>query len=390
MPSPGDLGIFWRTLREVDLSVVAREAEAPLHIAVAGLPGVGKTTLIEQLRLDPRKHEVSLASVISEHDLPSDDARLSGAVPIDLALLVLDAGQPAGPVERALFQRLLGRKTPVIVVYNKADLAADAHAVIAGAGEWMPAPVVAVAATDRASLERALAPAMLPAFKGREIALARALPLFRATVVRRLIDDVSFANAAYSFSTGLAEIVPVLDVPFTVADILMLTKNQALMAFRIALAMGMSRDWRETLPQLTAVVGAAFIWRQIGRTLIGLIPAWGIIPKTGIAYAGTVAIGQAVYHWTETGEKLKPAALREVYARAVEQGKEFGRSLLRRRKALPPPAEVKPKKGHCPHCGKRVPRDATWCPYCRQAVAAPPAQLEAPPGEAADETKEQT
>ena len=31
------------------------------------------------------------------------------------------------------------------------------------------------------------------------------------------------------------------------------------------------------------------------------------------------------------GEKLKPAALRDTYLRAVEQGKEFARNLLRRR-----------------------------------------------------------
>jgi hypothetical protein len=155
-----------------------------------------------------------------------------------------------------------------------------------------------------------------------------------------LIEETSLTNAGFSLTTGIVEIVPVLTVPLTAGDIVVLTKNQAIMAYKIALAMGLPADWRETLPQLGAVVGGGFMWRQIARQLIGLIPVWGVIPKVAVAYAGTRVTGLAVYHWAATGEKLSSSALKERYRHALDQGRELARRLLARRraaKALPKP-----------------------------------------------------
>lgn len=117
-------------------------------------------------------------------------------------------------------------------------------------------------------------------------------------------------------------------MPLNLADIVVLTKNQALMAYKISLAMGMMADWKETVPKLATVVGSAFLWRQAARSLVGLIPAWGIIPKVAIAYAGTYAVGEAIYHWCGSGEKIKDNMLKPLYRAALQRGRDTARLLL--------------------------------------------------------------
>jgi len=51
-------------------------------------------------------------------------------------------------------------------------------------------------------------------------------PVLRVPIARHIINDTCFTNAAYSLSTGLAEIVPVLNIPLTLTDMIVLTKNQ--------------------------------------------------------------------------------------------------------------------------------------------------------------------
>ncbi len=388
MPSLLDVGNIFNTLREVDLNGIREQAEEPLRVLVLGNQGVGKSTLIARL-LEGLRPDLPAGQLPSVGELKLDQRiPLEG---INLVILMLDATQPVHAREREVFEYLARYQVPTVVCYNKADLAQDTQAVLNEAMTWSPSEVVAIAAPDRASLLRALAPALLRLFRGREVRLARRLPMLRELVCRKLIDDASMTNATYSVGTGLAALVPALDIPVNVGDMVMLTKNQAIMAYKIALAIGLDSDWRKTIPELAAVVGGGFLWRQLGRGLVGLIPVWGIVPKVGISYAGTFATGQAVYQWCVHGEKLNPAALKQLYADALERGKQLGRSLLERRKqtlsgkgegkgggkpwwklsrprwpALPQPKPA----SQCAQCGAKLPKGAQFCPSC--GAAAPP------------------
>ena len=330
MPKWPDLGAGFKLLREVDLNAIRRQAESPFHLAVMGEGGEGKSLLINQLLTGPRSQIPGLVPPIREYGL-------EGEMPVaacTLALLMI--GSPGDDCTRAqeVFKQLLRDKIPVIVCYNQRDPAQDGGMAPVSAQAWQGAQTLNVDPGDREALGRVLSPAMLRACPGREVQLARNLPMLREAVCRKMIDDTCLVNSTYSLATGLAEINVFLDLPLNLADIVILTKNQALMAYKISLAMGLTGDWKETMPKLTAVVGGAFLWRQVARMLVGLIPAYGVVPKIAVAYAGTYTVGQAIYQWCANGEKLRTENLKSIYLSALKRGRETAQTVIARRKAL--------------------------------------------------------
>jgi len=333
MPKWPDLAAGFKLLREVDLNAIRRQAESPFHLAVLGGMGAGKSLLINQMLTGPRSHGPELM-------LPVREYGFEGEMPVSgCTLAMLMVGTPDDDCARAqdVFRQLLRDKIPVVVCYSRHGPAQDSGMSPVSVQAWQGAETVAVDPGDREALIRALSPAMLRACPGREVQLARNLPMLREAVCRKLIDDACMVNSTYSLATGLAEINIFLDLPLNMADIVILTKNQALMAYKISLAMGLTGDWKETIPKMTAVVGSAFLWRQLARLLVGLIPAYGVVPKIAVAYAGTYTVGQAIYRWCANGEKLKTENLKLLYLSALKRGRETAQTVIARRKALRQP-----------------------------------------------------
>ncbi|MEW5721064.1 MAG: zinc-ribbon domain-containing protein, partial [Chloroflexota bacterium] len=331
------------------------------------------STLIAALRHDKRAREKVIAPTI-EADL--DAAAREGDA--DLIVLMLDATRDDFSAEARLFAEWTGAGRRVVVFYNKMDAAQDANAIGATMTPWAGARVALGSARDPESLASNFVPRVMDALKEQRLALARHFPLFRLAVARELINDTSFANASYALGTGFAEIVPALDVPFNVADMIILTKNQALMVYKLGLALGLPTRWQAHVAELGGVVGAGFLWRQIARQLVGLIPVWGIVPKVAVAYAGTYAVGEAILYWYQTGHKMSGRGMRELYADALARGKQIAQEIVTRAPkpslpqvtlpSLPRPAMPKlPKprvKNVCPRCGKKNQRDAKYCAHC--------------------------
>lgn len=409
MPRFPDLVSGLKMLREVDLNAIREGAELPFHLSVVGDKGVGKSTLIAQLLSGPRANEPPGLSPVSEYRLDKYTPHPSHS----LVLLMLDSRKAEHKRERQILEKLIASELRVVICYNKSDMVEDTIKLLNQRSSWHGAEIVAIVATDYDSLSKQLVPAMLRAFREHEVQLARHLPIVRETVSYKLIDDTCLINATYSLSTGLAEIVPVLNLPLNVADMVILTKNQTYMAYKITLALGLPPDWRETIPKLATVVGIAFLWRQLARQLVGLIPAYGIIPKVAIAYAGTFAIGQAIYQWCVNGEKLRPEALKSLYVEALQRGSEVAQTMVAKGDAAQQEAaerfrdavrllSAKRDKAQsqtsgkfrrfaqswatrnktaqlkvsrklrqlftqapaCPQCGKKAPRGAQFCAFC--------------------------
>jgi uncharacterized protein (DUF697 family) len=198
---------------------------------------------------------------------------------------------------------------------------------------WLPASLIVLnSPIDDAQAVRQLVLGILGLKAVDELALARHIPAFRERVSRSLIDDTALANAVYSFGSGIVEIYPIATLPLNVADMMVLTKNQALMGYKIALAMGLTAEFRQIMPQLATVVGSGFVLRQAARGLIGLVPGLGLIPKVGVAFAGTYATGEVIHRWCAYGERVTSRAVRDLYDAAIERGKSIGRTLLGRYK----------------------------------------------------------
>ena len=336
MPRLPDLGRVFKTLREVDLTAIRNQAEAPFHIAIIGDSGVGKSTLITQLLSGPGTGGPIHPTPISEHRLNEEIF----VQPHSVVILILDASRTEHLSEYQVLEKLRSYKVPVIVCYNKLDLIQNPQTLSSG----LPLPgrqVVALSTSDRQKILDNLVPELLRVYKNREVLLARNLPMLREPVSRKLIEDTCFINAAYSLTTGLAEMNILFDLPLNVADIVVLTKNQALMAYKIALAFDLPSDWRETIPKLATVVGSAFLWRLIARQLVGLVPVFGIVPKMVVSYAGTYAVGQAVYRWCADGEKVNPKLLKSIFAQALERGREVARMQVAKLNAASPGASRK-------------------------------------------------
>ena len=185
--------------------------------------------------------------------------------------------------------------------------------------------------------------------------------------------------------------VPVLDLPLNIADIAVLTKGQALLVYKMGLALGLPIDWQYYVTEFGGVIGGGFLWRQIARSLIGLIPAWGIIPKVAIAYSGTYVVGQVVLQWYLTGRHISREQMRELSRQAFDQGKAVAASLasLVPRPQLPRPRLpqlLRPRLWHrrpkeitltlqgpiCKNCNTQNDLDASFCKHCGQPLGNEP------------------
>ncbi|MCC7162564.1 MAG: hypothetical protein IT331_08720 [Anaerolineae bacterium] len=318
-----DLGAIFNTIREIDLQAIADEAQQQSWVAIVGDAASGARDLATAFYLAPRP-------------LPQDDASYAMAGPIlttiedavlaeraELVVFVLSEPRPANRAEKAAFEKWLATDKKIVVIFNRPQ----SGPALLPINEWMGARVLEGEVNRREFLEKHFVTAVLQLMPERRLALARNYPLFRLPVARAIVSETSFANAGYSFSTGVAEVVPALNIPFNVADMIILTKAQAFMVYRLGLIFGLSPRWQDHLAAFGSTIGFGFVWRTIARQLIGLIPGFGILPKVAIAYAGTYAIGEAALQWYETGREIKREDIDGFFKQALERGKNLAVSL---------------------------------------------------------------
>ncbi len=341
-----DISSVWKNIKEVDLKPIRESATSAVRIALVGAPESGRHTLAEQMRTDPARPGIHSQSTLA---LISVDAA-GQALVAHLIIVLVDATRTDFVEEQALVKKWSDEGRNVLVFVNKIDLVNGNVAGDAQAG-WQASKVIYGSVNDVSYLQKEFIPTVLELLPQQHIALGRQFPLFRLTIARQLISETCFSNAAYSFSTGLAEIVPVLDLPLNVTDMVILTKNQAFLAYKLGLLVGFSTRWQDYISEFGSVIGTGFIWRQIARELIGLVPGWGIIPKVAVAYSGTYVVGNAILGWYLTGRNLSPKQMRALYAQAFSQGKEYARKLADR---VPRPRLGKPKKGRLATPQKRA------------------------------------
>lgn len=291
------LSNVWRVIREVDLDAIRREALAPFDLAIIGAPA-----LAERVR-------AALSPGGADAPHPFIRVNPAGGGPTPNAVIVV---AQAGPRSADLDQTLRYLASQDV-----------AHALITVDPAAPIEPAVAEAAA-------ALVPALKP---DARLAFAHHLPAFRAPLYDLVIEETAKANASFAFTSGLAETVPVLTLPLNLGDMVVLTKNQLLMGYRLVLASGRDGEPRRLIGELLGVLGGGLLFRQLARQLVGLIPVVGIVPKVAIAYGGTWAIGRAVVLWVTTGRVATADVVRSFSREGLERGKGVARDIVSRGKS---------------------------------------------------------
>lgn len=332
MSRMNDLGQLWKIAGELDVSDIQQDAQDTPRLAMVG-PAEKTNTLQSHLQQGPRSAKLPVTA-IPVYRLPLSAGDLEALAGYDLRIVLLD---DVAELSDPGVQALAAQPAPVLIILDQPQDAVS-HVGVEGSGAGS---VVICPLDDEEAVDTVLLPALIAQLKGRELALGRAYPGLRQVVCYRLIQDTCTTNAVYAAGTGLASMVPGIGIPFAVADIVILTKNQVMMAYKIALVMGETGSLREVLPEMASVVGAGFMWRQIARELAVLIPL-GVVLKTAIAYAGTYVTGHAMYHWYATGEKLTRQDLKILFQEAYHRGQLAAAELIRRtRRDKEPPSLLK-------------------------------------------------
>jgi uncharacterized protein (DUF697 family) len=328
MANPLTLARVWRILKEVDLEAIRREAQVPVRLLVASDDTADSDALSALLAGGDPDAARWVTSVDADLAVRGAGTRGTPLVdPPDLVVLVVRGKDPTAGMSAAR-QAWLDRGVRLVTV---AVGSGETAGTVRTRGDRAR---VAVDAIDAAALD-SIASAVLRVVPAEQrIALARELPGLRACVFEDLITETAKANAGYAFSTGLAEIVPLLDIPLNIGDVIVLTKNQLVMGYRIALAAGKEGRPRDLVGEIAGVLGGGLLFRQVARQLIGLVPVLGIVPKVAVAYGGTWAIGRAVALWATEGRTLSAARLRQLSREGLARGREVAKGLKR----TPPPA----------------------------------------------------
>lgn len=354
MPVWNDLGPMWKSFSELDVTSIRDESMMTPRLAMIGSPQ--KTGVLQGLLQQGPRAGDQLITAVATYRLPLGASDIAALADYDLRILLFDDYDQASQEDvRAV---LAQPAASLIVVEATQQRAISIDVMGRDDGAYHEVRVVACSLNDSAAVHKDLFPLLMKQLPDREIALGRAFPGLRPGVVHKLVQDVSLTNATYAGGTGLAEMIPGLGIPFAVADVIILTKNQVVMAYKIGLVMGETGTLRETLPKIASIVGAGFMWRQVARELVAFIPL-GIVLKVAIAYSGTFVTGQAVYHFYVTGEKLQGKDLKLLFNEAMVRGRETANHVvarLRPEKApelIGAPAKSAKKGLKLPQIGKR-------------------------------------
>lgn len=287
---------FWKILKSVSIAEIAQEANRPLSIALVGaaadraeaLQALFMPTLPGQPAETPRALALPETPFVQGFDATSELAGFPRQPGVFDLVIDLGGGRQDTP-EGTL-------------IYTVPEL-----------GGW------------DATLER-----ILEDRPNLALALARNFPVFRRRVAQRIVTETALANAQFALITGLSEAIPITAILLPVnslSDIVILTKNQAMMTLRLAAAYGLPVDYKSRMKEVAPILGNAFGWRAIARELVGAVPLVGFLVRAMIAYAGTYTVGKGVQTYYETGETLTAAQARRLYREAYESSRDKVRQL---------------------------------------------------------------
>ena len=282
MAAAGAAWGFWKTVQAVSPRAIEEEVEAGFKIGLVGLPearaGFRELLLTDRASFLERE---DADTFVREYDT-APDADVAGG----LAFVVYLGETPDAPIG------VRGKNgVPVVGTLDQ---------VIEG---------------------------MLALRPDLALALARRFPRFRVPACNRLIRGVSRVNASLALISALPGVFPpsAIFLPVSsVADVILLTKNQVMLVMRLAAAHGQKPAYTRQVKELLGTIGSALGWRTAARELVGLVPAGiGVALKATIAYSGTMAVGKsALWYYQHNNQIPEPDLIRAAYKESETEAQE--------------------------------------------------------------------
>ncbi len=292
-----------------------RIGEAAAHVRGAGIPVMVATA---------SPHAVIAAAEATGFPIPEGDV-----VAPDMT-----RPTPWGDAAATVARRMTAGRTDEEAAEAPEALEAVERAVPV---EAKPAADEPIELTDEAAadLDRRMGEWIIAACREKKLAFALAFPFVR----RPLSLDAVRATAIQNAGVGVVVFIPGADMPI-------MTLNQAKMLLQIAAAYGQPLS-AERIKELAAVVGGAFLFRNIARTAVGVVPVLGWAIKGAVGFAGTEAMGRAAIEYFEAGgdivgvasvvqkardeavEATSGAAATPAGRKVVDTAKEAGRATWR-------------------------------------------------------------
>ncbi|HEY3593535.1 MAG TPA: DUF697 domain-containing protein, partial [Polyangiaceae bacterium] len=233
---------------------------------------------------------------------------------------VLNAASAISAEDEKLRRSLLGAKTRSVTVVNKIDLldADEKRQCLEsvydklGLRESEVLTVSAKRGTGIVELVQRIAELLPAALQDTFIAQQRADEALKEKRIRALI----YSKAGVCAAVALA--------PIPIADILVLTPIQMAMVATIGYFHGVEVT-PERATELMGVMGAGVGLRGAARQLVRLVPGYGMVVGAGIAFAGTVALGESANVWFKRRMKIDGHDLKELFAKVATRAKrEYG------------------------------------------------------------------
>lgn len=309
----GTISEFWKVFTELSPEGIREEAERRYRLLILGAAESGKTTLARALA-GGEEGRAAAADVLFEIDTSGDEDAASGGAlgsvlpPADLYLYTVDATEGLSEADRSAIAALRHRGHQCCVFFNKCDLVPQItelkYQAFAALGD-VPADRVAFGSACRtADVSLLGSQLLLPALPGLRFALPRRLAALRPVVADAVIVETARVNAEFALLSSLPANIPVVGgLLGGGADFLVLTKNQAIMLFKLAALHGRDLRSKSALAmEIVPVVGAAFLWRTVARELVGMLPGVvSAVPKTAIGYVGTYIVGKTAQYYFALG-----------------------------------------------------------------------------------------
>ncbi len=207
----------------------------------------------------------------------------------DLLVYVLDGETGVQPTDYRWIGRLRRLGIPLVVALNKRDLLGDALPEVKATVEnRLGTGVLPISALTGAAVNTHLLPKMTALCPNLLVALGREVGDFRRRAARRVIHQAALLN-------GLVSLEPVLliDLPL---QILTLTG----MMFRIATLYDQPPG-SVRRREVAVAIGGGLLGRIAAQQLAKLVPVVGWLVSAGIAWLTTWALGQAAISYFEAG-----------------------------------------------------------------------------------------